>query len=362
MGDHHGAPEAAFHAFMTVNLVGGAIGAPILARWAERLQHPGRLLTILCVLDGLLLLACIAPMPVSLLLGVRSVQGAANLGGLSLIMGAATRGPADGGRSVGGVGAAVMVGVAAGAPLGTLALGLGPWGPALVGGFIQLLVAVGTLRLAGWTQRPVEPTGGAPGHWRPALWVAVERFGVGALVVSFALYARQVHGLSDAWTGRAFAWFMVPFVGVVYPATRLAHEHRRTLVVVGGLAVYGLSLASLGVLDVALLPLAMLVCGVASAFVYGASLRAAVHAVAPEQRSRAMASLNAAGGVGMLVGTAGAGILTTVWRAAGGEPSVVYPALFALIGVCQWLAALSAVARQPLAQRGESPGIAPQLP
>jgi len=353
MGDHHGAPEAAFHAFMTVNLVGGAIGAPLVARWSERLRSPGRLLTTLCLLDGLLLLACMAPLPVGAILTLRTVQGAANLGGLSLIMGAATRGTTGTGRALGGVGAAVMVGVAAGSPLGTLALGLGPWGPVMVGGAIQLAVAAGTIFLPRWEPKR-RTTERLRASRLPALWVGVERFGVGALVVSFAIYAREVHGLSDIDVGIAFAWFMVPFVAAVYPATRVASGPWRLRASLLGLSTYGLALGSIGVVPPGWIPVSMACCGMASAFVYGASLRGCADGVDPTRRARAMAALNAAGGVGMLLGTAGAGIVSTFWRRAGGDAAVVFPAIFAGAGLLQWGAALlSRVKRQPTAPRAE---------
>jgi len=341
----HSAGDGAMHAFMSVNMLGAIVGAPLLAWLADRSGRRAGLLVALAVLDGGLLLATTLPLGVGWVLALRGLQGAANVGGLSILMGATrSRDPKEHGRAMGIAAAAVMAAVALGAPLGTLLLSLGPAAPIVAGGLMQLLVAIDLFA------RPLQAP---PARRRarspftmlrrerllrlPTLWVAAERFAVGSFVVSFALYGHRVLDLSDAEVGILFSWFLLPFALSTYPMARVAERLPRAALVGGGLGGYGLSFVLLGLASPPLLPAVMFVAGLASAAIYAPSLCYASALAPAEERSTSMAMMNAGGSLGMLLGTALAGILSVSLARAGWELGLVYPAIFALAGGVQLL-------------------------
>ncbi len=306
--------EGAIHAFMTVNMAGAIIGAPLVAWWSERTGHRRLAIIVLALIDGSLLYVCSLPLPLWALLGARTLQGAANVGGLSLLLGLAS----SRGRAMGIVGAALMMAVAFGAPLGTALLKVGPLAPLQLGALLPFAVAAGTFRLRG-TSAAAAPrrsllatVRAAPELKIPTLLVAVERFTVGAFVVTFALYCHRALGLSDTAVGALFSWFLLPFALCTWPMGRVADRVRRShLVKLGGL-LYGGVFLILGLAPPAALWVLMLVAGVASSAIYAPSLCYAATLAPRGARGTAMALLNAGGSLGMMVGTALGGILSAV--------------------------------------------------
>jgi AAHS family 3-hydroxyphenylpropionic acid transporter len=344
-----GAAEGAMHAFMTLNLLGAVVGAPLLARWADRRRAGVGVVAALAFGDGVLLLACATPLPIPALLALRFVQGALNVGALSILMGLAPRGGAQAhNRSYGVAGAAMMAGVAAGPPLGTALLVTSPVGPLVVGGVLELLAAVAVLRLA-VAPRAAAPAAASSALLRaepllrlPALWAFVERFGVGCFVVTFALHCHQARGLGDAQIGRLYGWFLIPFVLAMYPASRLGPRAGRAPVVLGGLVAYGVAYLLIGTASTRVLPLVLALAGVASSAVYAPALCLAATLAPAARRAGAMAMLNASGALGMMVGTAVAGIASAVLRRAGLGASA-YVTVLACAGVAQFVAAAASV-------------------
>ena len=370
MAGYHHAPESAVHAFMTVNMLGAIVGAPLLAWWADRLGDRNRLLVVLAVVDGALLLACTAPLSVGVILVLRAAQGAANVGGLSILMGGVRGGdPKTHGRTMGLIGAAIMAAVALGAPVGTLLLSAGRVAPVLVGGLLQLGVAGYLLRLRGpRTARTAPPVGQRPTRERlahplrllretpllrlPTSWVTAERFTVGTFVVSFALYGHRALDLSDTEVGVLFSWFMLPFALATYPLSRLAERVPRAALVAGGTGLYGLSFIWLGLAPTGWLWLVMLTAGLSSAAIYAPSLCYAATLAPASARSMSMALLNAGGSLGMMLGTATAGVASALLTRAGWAPEEIYPAIFAGAGLLELMVlGLSAPGLMRLARR-----------
>ena len=136
----HGGQDSVMHAFMSVNMLGAIIGAPLLSAFADRTGRRRSLAVTLLYLDGLLLWACAAPLPSEVVLGLRGLQGAANVAGLSLLL-SAVRGSGPGhGKAMGMAGAAIIVAVACGSPIGTLVLSWSSLASLLVGGALQVVV------------------------------------------------------------------------------------------------------------------------------------------------------------------------------------------------------------------------------
>lgn len=313
----HGGSEGAMHAFFSVNMLGAALGAPLLSSLADRTGQRRRLAVLLGLVDALLLLACALPLPVGLVLGFRFLQGAATVGALSVVMGLAreeSSGEGHGG-TMGAIGGSVVAAIALGAPLGTLLLKAGPLAPLWASAAVSAVVAGGCLAL---------PEGGAPaprGRMRrllqenpalrlPALFVGAERFAVGCFVVTFSLYAHGALGLSDARIGMLFSWFLVPFALASWPMGLLAGRVAREKLLAAGGLVYGLSFLALGQVGAGALAPVLFLAGLASAALYSPSLCLAAELAPPALRGTSMGLLNAAGSVGMMLGTATGGMLS----------------------------------------------------
>ena len=327
--------DGAMHAFMSVNMLGAIFGAPLVAIVADRTGARRTIVLVCAILDGLLLAACTLNIPVALILALRTLQGAANVGGLSILLGS-LKGSGDRAaqaRAMSVAGGAMMAAVAAGAPIGVAALQLGPTAPLLIGAAIQLMVAavVGRLTLPARRSARLNPMSllrTRPLLKLPTAWIAAERFTVGCFVVTFALYARRAHGLSDTEVGVLFSWFLIPFALAMYPLGRLSAHLDRSVLVVSGTLVYAMAFLSLGAADPAGLPVLMCLCGLAAAAIYAPSLCFAATLAPPQLRSTSMALVNAGGSLGMMLGTALAGIGSKLLLDAGWGPDEAYPAIF----------------------------------
>lgn len=350
--------EGALHAFFSVNMLGAALGAPLVSWLADRLGSRRAMAVGLSLLDGALLLACLLPLPLWAVLALRTLQGAAGVGALSIVMGSARSGaaaPAHGG-AMGRMAASVVGGIALGAPLGTLLLFAGPWLVFAAAGMLAGVVALGCLTL-----QPGPPRGGParPGRLSaraiqlPALFVGAERFAVGCFVTTFSLYAHQALGQSDRQVGAGFSLFLFCFAlsswtvglstGRVSPAVLLA----------GGAATFGLGFASLGLVGESGLWPTLALMGLASGCIYTPSLCLASQPVPEAQRSTAMGLINGAGTLGMMLGTALAGLLSAALMHRGWDRAHAAAVVFVVAGLTQWLVlALSAPA---LLRLGRSP-------
>jgi len=338
---HPGHPDA-IHAFFSVNMLGAAIGAPLVCWLADRTGSARRMLTMLAIADGILLVACTLSLPLPVVLTIRFVQGAANVGALSILMGATgrSRAPGSHGGGVGLAGAAVVAGIVAGAPVGTLLLAVSPFAPFYAAAACALVVAVSTGVLPASSERARRGSLRALFSRTPLLQVATlfvgaERFVVGCFVVTFSLYAHDELGRSDAQVGALFSWFLVPFALLTWPIGVVAQRVDRSLLIGTGAAIYGASFLLLGQVGPFGLPIVLALAGVASAAIYAPSLCVVAEGTPGPMRSTAMGVVNAGGTLGMLLGTATAGILTMVLVRHGVERADAYVWVFRVAGLVQ---------------------------
>jgi len=166
----------------------------------------------------------------------------------------------------------------------------------------------------------------------PALWIGVERFTVGCFVITLSLYAHRILGYSDAKVGALFSCFLIPFALATWPLARFGRAFERRELMIGGALVYGLCFLSLGSGQTLLLPLLLAIAGTASAAIYSPSLCLAVSLAPKSLCASAMGLTNAAGTLGMLLGTASAGILTAVLSRHGAAQVDIYLWIFRLAG------------------------------
>lgn len=319
--EQHGGNEHAMHAFMALNMLGAALVVPWVGRWAERLSATRGLTIALLLVDACALCALAAPLSTPTVLCLRALEGAAHVSVTSLLLAeAAALGRAAGsGRAMGLAGAALMFAVALGSALGGQLVAQHARLPFYVGAALQLGLCVAVLasRRVLDGVRTAAPVA-SRSRWRdiralsiPLLAVFIGRFTVGCLVVTFSLFVHRAHGGSDRSVGLLLSLITLPFALAMYPITSLSDRiSRATLMLLGGVG-YALSLAALPWVPFALLPWTMIAAGVTSACLFAPSLCYAA-TLGAERKQAAMALLNTAGCVGMLLGPAFAGVTSAL--------------------------------------------------
>lgn len=342
----HGGAEGPMHAFMALNMLGALVVAPMVGARADRSGGVRRMLGLLCAIDAVLLVCVTAAIPVEWVLGLRLLEGGAHVGAATLLMGeAAARARTSGsGRVMGVAGGALMLAVALGSGLGGAVVGVDPRLPFWLAAGLSAAVAVIGPRIL--DERPRAPRArgaGARELWAVARVLAiplgaafVARFTVGCVVVTFALFAHHAHGLDDAAVGGLFTLLTLPFALGTYPAARLGDAVPRSLVLGLGAAAYAAGLLLLPWVASSWLPVTMLVLGLASAAIFAPILCYSATLAGEGSRARAMALVNGAGCLGMMVGPAVAGITSAV---VGGDPVEGYRVVFHIAGgsMALWL-------------------------
>lgn len=336
------AQEWVFHAFMAVNLLGACVVGPALAVWADRIGKRRVVAGSLALVDGLMVALVALKPSLGVMLGLRFVQGAASVGAVSILMGAA-RGRVTGSAATGLVGSAVVLALVVGIPLGAIVGKGDPSLALLAGGAIGVLAGLAAFRVlpdGASSQLSGRAVWKAPGVRLPVVVVGLERFSVGAFTVTLQLFAFHVLQVPDGTVSRWFTVFLVTFAIATVPLTRIGDRFNRyTLISVGAL-VYGLMFFSLLVLDVSWIPLVLAVGGIASAAIYGPSLSLVTQAVPAEARASAMGLMNAAGTFGMFVGNLVAGAVAAIVLSSGFDRPVAYSAVFAVAGASQLISAV----------------------
>jgi len=347
---HHAGREGAMHAFMAINMLGGLLVAPWLGTLADRRGRPRWLLSLLAAVDAALLLLLAAPLPTGTVLALRFAEGAAHVGAATLLLAeaAAYRRQLGDGRAMGMAGAGIMAAIASGSAVGGFAVGFDPRAPFWLAAALSSGVALTVWRSGAPGAAPAPAAGADRRRARlelvrrlgaPLAAAFVERFAVGCVIVTFALFAHTAHGLSDSAVGYHFALLTLPFALLTYPAGRLSDSVPRAAVMAVGALVYGFALMALGQAETPLLAWVMAAAGCGAACIFAPTLCYAASLAGPEQRGRAMALVNAAGCLGMLLGPAAAGITSALFRTSD-DPLSGYRAVFGLagIGVLTWLA------------------------
>lgn len=326
---YHPGHEGAMHAFMAVNMLGAALAAPVLGAWSDRHGRPRDLLPFVALLDALLLFLLATPLPTSAVLALRMLEGAAHVGGMTLLLAEVSSLRRTQGASVmGWAGGAIMFAVAAGSAIGGTLVPFDPRAPfwtgaalaAALAALAPLLPATTGVAAAGASEvrtglrAALRET--LPSLRLPVLAAFVGRFTVGCIVVTFALFAHRAHGLSDRAVGWLFSAFTLPFAAMMVPVERLARRVPRAGLLATGLLAHGAAIASLAWVPTSGLPIAMVVAGTAAALVFAPTLAYAAELAPEGRRSSAMALVGGAGCLGMLLGPAVAGITSALVRTA----------------------------------------------
>jgi MFS transporter, AAHS family, 3-hydroxyphenylpropionic acid transporter len=335
------ASDSAMHAFASVNMLGAIVGAPLFGRLADRTGRHALLAAALAFADALLLLACLAPTNVAAVLALRTAEGAAHVGALSVVLGALGRNRRANGATPGAAAGAVMFAVAIGPAAGGALLASHVCAPfeaasALLAG-VGLTALAFPATLGDFSHRTGLPAPRVFAVLRsplvlvPSALALVERFTIGCFVVTFSLYAHRVRHLTDTQVSMHYSYLLLPFALATYPLARRTERWSRAALIRAGGVLYGVTFMLFGWTDGLGLAAALAVAGLASAMVYGPSLSC----VASAGQATAMAIFHAAGCFGMMLGPAVAGITVSLVAGAGASYGSRYACVFVLAGLVQ---------------------------
>ncbi len=314
------------HAFMSVNLIGAVLMSPLIAWACDQVRSRASLAAAALVLQAGLFLWMAGTPHLTVLLLLRGVEGVMHATALASLMALAAEGaaPERRGRTMGLIGACMMLGTATGTRLGGLVSSGGTEYVFPAAAAASLLAAVfaavcpgslvhgsaGGRTLAGLAVLLRE----RPGLLGVFAYAFVDRFCVGVIISTFVLFLAGVHELSADMRSRLLALFLVPFALLVYPAGRLVDRVGVAWPLAAGSAAFGLLLTSYGFVPTLWLWGLMVVSGIVSALMFAPTLSLCAEQTPPGQRGAAFAGFNAAGSIGFLsgplVGGAVVGILT----------------------------------------------------
>lgn len=333
--------EWLMHAFLAVNLLGAVVGGPVLAVRAERIGRRRLVAGVSAMLDGALLLAVTLYPPAWLLLALRFVQGCVYIAAVSILMGTIRR-QSKSAAAMGVVGFSVVLSILVGIPLGAILAKTSPTLPLLVGGVIGVLtglVALVVLPKSTDAQQSQVTFRSlifeAPLLRAPTIVVGLERFAVGAFIVPLQLYGHHVLGVPDSRINGWFSAFLAIFALGTWPMARLGDRIDRWKLIALGAVLYAASYVLLPFIPVGAIVGVLCMAGLASAAIYGPSLGLAAQAVPDTARASAMAVLNAAGTLGMFLGSTLAGGLSGALLSLGYSRESAYTMVFVSAGVLQ---------------------------
>jgi MFS family permease len=333
--------------FMSFNMVGGLLAAPIAGAVADRMSDRRKLLVGALVADAVCFWLLTADIPFELFLGIRFFEGCAHITALSLLLTLASQTFPDEkrGRAMGLVGGGMMLGIALGAPIGGLLGRQGPLAPLQVGaGLLALaaLVAFAIVRDSG--RRTTRPSfGDIVATLRenriilaPLLFAFTDRFTVGFFTTTFALYLRRIYDLSSSEIGGLIAVFMIPFAVFSYPFGRIAEKRSPVAMLCIGSLLYGIGTAGVGFTSPPELHGLMLATGIAAAVMFVPSMLMTMQVVGDEVRATALGAFNAAGSLGFILGPLTGGAISQL-VAARSDWLAGYRAAFLAAGASELL-------------------------
>ncbi|MEO5342908.1 MAG: MFS transporter [Gammaproteobacteria bacterium SHHR-1] len=338
------------HLFMSANMLGALLFAPVIGLLSDAWKLRKPLILIALIINGLAVWMLLLDWSYPIFLGWRFIEGCAHISALSLLMAMASeQGQQQTGRRkvmggiMGLVGAAISLGVATGAPLGGLLGRTGADSVLLAGGGLLLLLV--PLAALGLRERP----GGHAGSGLSALLRAlpqnlplrlpyafafVDRLTVGVIVSTLSLYLSSQLGLDALQIGLIMALFLLPFSLLTYPAGLLSRRWNPVRMMFIGSIAYGLTLATLGLATPGQIPWLMFAGGVVASLMYAPSLVLVASLSRPEHRAMAMGGFNLAGSLGFVLGPLTGGGLVALFSA---WQLPAYPLTFVLVGLLELL-------------------------
>lgn len=338
------------HAFMSINMVGAILAAPLGGRIADRVgrRKPILLGAVLC--NASLLWAMGVASSFTLLMILRFCEGMAHIVALTSLMACMsdrttkkTRG-----RAMGALGACMMFGTTLGSPLGGFIGRSAPNAVFPIGAVIAALVGVIVIfavRDPTPTRKsPATPAGGPfLGIHRPLLvpyaYAFIDRLCVGVVISTFMLYLSNIIELAPPQRGMLMACFMLPFAILCYPIGRLVDRIGKIWPMALGSLGFGVVFATYGFLPASWLVPAMVLSGVLSATMFAPNLAMCADLAPTGRHATAFAGFNIAGSLGFLCGPLLAGTLYTFVLPSVGEITA-YRIVFSAAGATEVICAM----------------------
>jgi len=352
-----GVSELATSAFMSVNMVGAFLAAPLVGALADRLGRRRLLLIGALVLDAACFIALTASVPFAVFMAIRFVEGCAHISALSLLMGIASSARPEHERSLalGVVGSGLLLGVALGAPLGGRLGAIDALLPLEVGAAIVLGAGALAALVVRETGRAGERRPGFAEIARlvrahplvalPLSFSFIDRFTVGFFTSTFVFLVRNEHEFAPARVGLLIASFMLPFALLSFPFGLAAQRTSRVAFLIGGSVIYGVLVASLGFWPAHVFAWAMPLTGISAAVMFMPSMLMTTETTPERIRTTSLGAFNAAGSLGFIAGPLVGGAVSAAVSVEHGALAG-YQAAFAVAGGS--VLALSLAALVPL--------------
>lgn len=343
--ERFGVSELLTSLFMSINMVGALLCAPLAGALADRFGRKQPLIVGALLLDAACFVALAGPIPFPLFMAIRFIEGCAHITALSILLMLASHAlPADRrGRAMGVAGGCMMLGVALGAPIGGLLGKTSALLPLQVGGALALGAAViAALALREDRELHVRPNFAdirevVRGHPRllvPLAYAFTDRFTVGFFTTTLSLYLGRIHGLTPAQIGVTIAGFMLPFALLSYPFGRAAERISVSALMVVGSLLYGLGTMAVGFVGPPQIHALMFLVGVTASVMFVPSMVMTTE-LAPESiRATALGAFNAAGSLGFIVGPLVGGSISQL-VAGRSDWETGYQAAFLVAGVSE---------------------------
>jgi len=252
---------------------------------------------------------------IQLLLVLRFIQGGLSVMGWSTIMALVLDLPDEGrrGRHMGLMGAALIFGVALGAPVGGyITRAYGARAPLDVAALFFFAIALGSLFLVETRGRRRQASLGELGatlYRQPRLLLPmtfhfIDRFTVGIFVVIFPIYLSQLgaEGADPAVRGRYLGYFLFPFALLQYLTGKLSERIGPYRPLIVGSLLYGVVLTSVGYSGLAALRPVMITLGTLAAVMFPPTLILTARFSEPSTRGTAVGGFNLAGSLGFAIG------------------------------------------------------------
>jgi MFS family permease len=258
-----------------------------------------------------------------LLVAVRFAQGAFTIAAWSMAMTMALdwAGEENRGRTMGVLGAGMMMGMALGAPMGG-ALGerwtiSGPFYLAFIVFVAAFCLAILTLREPETRRKKVKasvPISEEVDLWIPGAFGFVERFTAGFFITLLSVYLLEEFDFEAGMRGMYLGIFFLPFALLQYPFGRLTDRWGPMPFIIAGSIVYGAIMMLVTFLQPITLAVAMVGLGIMAAGMLPASLVLVGTYSRPETHGRAMGLFNALGSVGFAAGLLLSAVFAEIWN------------------------------------------------
>lgn len=301
------------HLFMSVNMIGAFIFAPIIGIFSDKLDQRKNLLILSFFLNSSVLFLMSLDLSYTFYIILRFVEGCAHISALTLLMASASDRieAVNSGKIMGLVGASLSLGVAMGAPLGGIIGNKMAINVFEIGSYLLLFETVLVFLLFDDIKKGksknhfgelIESIKQSPTLIVPYAFTFIDRMTVGFIVSSLTLYLRQYLNMSPKEIGFTMAIFLIPFSILTYPSGVISKHFNKLKMMMLGSILYGISLMFISFCSIDELWIIMFFCGISSALMFAPSLTLVANIAKHMNKATAMSGFNASGSLGFLLG------------------------------------------------------------